>query len=60
MSESVKERMANVTDGLTRQELQILVASLVDGLQVVMAKLDADTGVGDTNYASTFAQYITD
>lgn len=58
--ESVKERMIGVTDGLTKKELQILVAALVDGLQVIMAKLDADSGVGDTNYAATFATYIVD
>jgi hypothetical protein len=59
-AESVKERMIGITDGLTKKELQLLVASLVDGLQVIMAKLDADTGVGDTNYAATFANYIVD
>lgn len=59
-AESVKQRMIGVTDGLTKKELQILVAALVDGLQVIMAKLDADSGVGDTDYASTFATYIVD
>lgn len=58
--ESVKERMIGVTDGLTKKELQILITQLVDALQVIMAKLDADTGVGDTNYAATFANYIVD
>lgn len=60
MAESVKQRMAPIPDGLTKQELQALVATLVDGLQAIMAKLDADSGVADTNYAATFAQYITD
>lgn len=60
MAESVKQRMAPIPDGLTKQELQALVAELVNGLQAIMAKLDADSGVGDTNYASTFATYITD
>jgi len=59
-AESVKQRMIGVTDGLTKKELQILVAALVDGLQVIMAKLDADGGVTDTDYASTFATYIVD
>ena len=59
-AESVKQRMIGVTDGLTKQELQILVGTLVDALQAIMAKLDADTGVADTDYAATFATYIVD
>ena len=59
-AESVQQRMIGVTDGLTKKELQLLVAALVDGLQVIMAKLDADSGVGDTDYAATFANYIVD
>lgn len=59
-AESVKQRIAHIPDGLTEQELRILLAALVDGLQAIMAKLDADSGVGDTDYAATLAQYITD
>ena len=59
-AESVKQRMIGVTDGLTKKELQILVGTLVDALQAIMAKLDADTGVADTDYAATFATYIVD
>ena len=59
-AESVQQRMIGVTDGLTKKELQLLVAALVNGLQVIMAKLDADSGVGDTDYAATFATYIVD
>jgi len=58
--ESVKQRMAPIPDGLTKQELTILVTTLVDALQAIMAKLDTDTGVADTNYAATFATYIVD
>lgn len=58
--ESVKLRMAPIPDGLTKQELTILVTTLVDALQAIMAKLDTDTGVADTNYAATFATYIVD
>jgi hypothetical protein len=58
--ESVKQRMAPIPDGLTKQELTILVTALVDAIQVIMAKLDADTGVADTNYAATFSTYIVD
>ena len=60
MAESVAQRVSNIPDGLTEQELRALLSALVDGLQVIMAKLDADSGVGDTNYAATFAQYVTD
>jgi methanogenic corrinoid protein MtbC1 len=60
MPESVKQRLSHIPDGLTEQELRALLATLVDGLQVIMAKLDADSGVGDTNYAATFATYIVD
>jgi hypothetical protein len=59
-AESVSQRIAHIPDGLTEQELRALLAALVNGLQVIMAKLDADSGVGDTNYAATFAEYITD
>lgn len=60
MTESVKLRMAPITDGLTKKELQALVSELVNGLQAIMAKLDADGGVTDTDYAATFATYIVD
>lgn len=59
-AESVSQRVVNIPDGLTEQELRILLGALVDGLQAIMAKLDADSGVGDTNYAATFATYIVD
>ena len=59
-AESVKQRMIGVTDGLTKKELQILVGTLVDALQAITAKLDADSGVADTDYAATFATYIVD
>lgn len=59
-AESVKERMIGVTDALTKKELQLLVGALVNGLEVIMAKLDADAGITDTNYAATLATYIVD
>lgn len=60
MAESVAQRTANISDGLTEKELRILLAAMVDGLQAITAKLDADSGTGDTDYAATLAQYITD
>jgi hypothetical protein len=59
-AESVSQRVSHIPDGLTEQELRALLAAMVNGLQAIMAKLDADSGVGDTNYAATLAEYITD
>lgn len=58
--ESVRQRVANLADGRDRDELQKLLTNLVDGIQALAAKLDADAGVTDTNYAATFATYIAD
>lgn len=58
-AESVKQRMIGVTDGLTRKELTILIGTLVDALQAITAKMDADA-FGDTDYAATLALYIVD
>lgn len=60
-TESVLQRMnATSLDKMTERELRILLASMVDGMQAICAKLDADTGVADTNYAATLATQITD
>ena len=58
--ESVAERTNRLADGIDRQELQKLLGAIVDCLQAVGAKLDADSGVGDTNYAATIATYVKD
>ena len=59
--ESVAQRLnATNLDKMTERELRILLAALVDGLQAVTAKLDADAGVTDTNYTATLATYIID
>lgn len=58
--ESAKARISNIPDGLTKQELAILMANMVDALQAITAKLDLDAGVTDTNYAAILATYITD
>lgn len=61
MSKSVATRLAATNlDKLTERELRALLAALVDGIQAVCAKLDADAGVTDTNYAATFAGFVTD
>lgn len=58
--ESVKQRVNALPDPASRQEMTALLASLVDALQAITAKLDADTGVTDTNYAATLAAYVID
>lgn len=60
-SQSVKHRIGvTALDGRSKEELLLLFASLVDGLQALAAKLDADATVTDTDYASTLATYIQD
>jgi hypothetical protein len=58
--ESVKQRVNALAGPGDRQELAILLAAVVDALQAVAAKLDADGGVTDTNYAATVATFVTD
>lgn len=60
MAESVNERVNRLADGIDRQELGHLLAAVVNCLQALGAKLDADTGVADTDYASTIATYVKD
>ena len=58
--ESVLVRTGKLANGKDQEELQALLSSLVDGLQALAAKLDADTGVTDTNYAATLANFVID
>lgn len=58
--ESVKQRVNALAVPGDRQELAILLAAVVDALQAVAAKLDADAGVTDTNYAATVATFVID
>ncbi len=58
--ESVKQRIQNLADGRDRDELYKLLSALVDGVQALAAKLDADATVTDTNYAAVLATYIAD
>lgn len=58
--ESVAVRVSKLANGKDAEELRALLGSLIDGLQALTAKLDADAGVTDTNYAATLATYITD
>ncbi len=58
--ESVAERVNRLADGIDRQELGFLLTAIVDALQAVAVKLDADAGVSGTDYASTVATYVKD
>ncbi len=59
-AESVKQRMPRIPDRLTEQELTALLAAIVNGLQAITAQLDTDSGVAETTYAATLANYIVD
>jgi len=58
--ESVKQRVAKIAGPGDRQELEALLAAVVDALQAIAVKLDADAGVTDTNYAATVATFVID
>lgn len=58
--ESVRQRVNALAGPGDRQELAALLAAVVDALQAVAAKLDADGGVTDTNYAATVATFVID
>jgi hypothetical protein len=58
--ESVKQRVNALSAPGDRQELTALLSAVVDALQAVAVKLDADAGVTDTNYAATVAAIVID
>ena len=59
-AQSVKERLATLSVGRDAENLRPLISALVDALQAVAAKLDADAGVTDTNYGTTVSALIVD
>lgn len=58
--ESVTQRVNRLADGIDRQELYFLLAAIVNALQALGAKLDADATVTDTDYAATIATFVKD
>lgn len=59
--ESVAQRLAATNlDKATERELRVLLGAVVDALQAVAAKLDADATVTDTNYGATVAALVAD
>lgn len=60
MVESVKESCNALANGADGEELARLLGAVVDSLQAVAAKLDADGGVTDTDYGTTVSTVIKD
>ena len=61
MAESLQQRINAMGIGsMSAKELRFALAAVLDALQAVAAKLDADAGVTDTNYAATVANLIKD
>lgn len=58
--ESVTQRVNRLADGQDREQLQMLLGAIVDALQALTTKLDADAGVTDTNYRAQLGTFITD
>lgn len=56
--EEISKRINALPDLAEARELRFLLNGLVDGIRAVTAKLDADAGVTDTNYTSTFDAFI--
>mgnify|MGYP000488739708 FL=1 len=59
MAENIAQRVNKFANKSEAQDLRILLNSLIDGIRVVTAKLDADAGVTDTNYTVKFDEVIT-
>jgi len=58
-AESAKLRFASMNRS-DQKEVRAIVQALLDGVQMLAAKLDADATVTDTNYAALFAAIVTD
>ena len=58
--ESVKARVSALSNTRDEKELRALLGAIVDAIQALAAKLDADATVTDTNYAATTAAIIID
>lgn len=59
-AQSIKQRVTKLANGKDAEELRFLLAAIVDALQAVAAKLDADEGVTSTDYAASVAALIVD
>ena len=57
---SIKQRIVNIPDRLTEQEMRAILQAILDGMQGIANQLDADAGVTDTTYAANLALIIAD
>lgn len=53
-AENLGQRINHLANDKDAQELRIIFKSIIDGIRVVTAKLDADATVTDTNYTAVF------
>ena len=58
--ESLKTRLSGASTVQAEKDVRVLLQALLDGVQAIAAKLDADGGVTDTNYAAVLAAIVTD
>lgn len=60
-ADSLRQRLNGLgSDPSSREQLVLVFTKLLDGIQAIAAKLDADAGVTDTDYAATLAAYVID
>jgi len=61
MAESINTRFSKSSlDTMSKRELKAAVGAILDALQAVAAKLDADDTVTDTDYAAVVSAIVTD
>lgn len=53
-AENLGQRINHLANDKDAQELRAIFNSIIDGIRVVTAKLDADATVTDTNYTAVF------
>lgn len=58
--ESVKARVSALPDNMTAKELRPLLAAIVDSIQSIATKLDADATVTQTDFVATTAAIVID
>ena len=59
-AESLKTRLSALTANADERALRPLVQALLDGVQALATKLDADATVTDTNYRAVLDAIVTD
>ncbi len=59
-AESLKLRLQAMPSRAEERDLRPLLQALLDGVQALASKLDADATVTDTNYRATLDAIVTD